>query len=465
MKLEFQEDLLKFLVQNKEAKKYIEVLEEDVFDLDTHYTVFGLLKSFVKKYRSQPNLGNLLEYFDRELRAKAKNGDSFEDIYNDIEQTIREAFYPISANIEQIREVVLEEYQIKLLKTMFVEEAGNLKTATSDTVNEIYRKIAKIKSIGDNDLEDEQNKGIFALQEFTTSRKTMVVGTPTYLRSLNRMTSTGGFYAPQLIIFMGAPKSFKTGTLINLAVNLVRDGKKVYYVDCENGEGRILDKFYQAMLQANWQEYSSGDLDEILEEMVGRFKNMGGDFISDFYPAQTKTVADVEERLKEIEQETGWIPDVICWDYPDLLEPINFKITEKRLKIQAIYFDIIRLQKRRNIFGLGLTQVNKDAVDKPVIDMKGFAEDFGKAANCHAAFALCRTQEEKEVGLMRIVPVVQRDGVPQHSHSACYTKVTEGKMAVVEIDRDHAQQLLQTVKRPEKKVANRAFKPKTVKDE
>lgn len=466
MKLEFQQDLLKFLVQNKEAKRYIEVLEEDVFDLDTHYTVFGLLKSFVKKYRSQPTLGNFLEYFDRELKQQTKkNGENFDDIYRDIEETIREAFYPITANVEQIREVILEEYQIKLLKDLFVQEAGNLKTANSETVSEIYRKIAKIKNIGESDMDEEQNKGIFALQEFTTSRKSMVSGTPTYLRALNRMTSTGGFYAPQLIILMGAPKSFKTGTLINIAMNLVRDGKKVYYVDCENGESRILDKFYQSMLRATWQEYTSGELDETLEEMVRRFKVMGGDFISDFYPAQTKTVADVEERLKEIEQETGWKPDVIMWDYPDLLEPTNFKIIEKRLKIQAIYFDIIRLHKRRDIWGMGLSQVNKDAVDKPVIDMKGFAEDFGKAANCHAAFALCRTPEEKEVGLMRIVPVVQRDGVAQHSHNACYTEVKEGSMSVVEVEKDYAAALLKTVEKPAKKVLNKAFKPRNVKDE
>jgi len=31
--------------------------------------------------------------------------------------------------------------------------------------------------------------------------------------------------------------------------------------------------------------------------------------------------------------------------------------------------------------------------------------------NCHAAFALCRTPEEKEMGTGRLIPVLQRQGV------------------------------------------------------
>lgn len=467
MKLEFQEDLLKFLVQKSESKKYIQILEADVFELDTHYTVFGLLKNFVQKYNSLPSLGNLLEHFDRELKQKSKN-QNFEDIVPQIEATIREAFAPFKGNSDQIKEVIIEEYQKKLLKDLFVAEAGNIKTATSDTIKEIQRKITKIVSVAEGDDEDANNKGTFALADFATAKKTIINGTPTYLRALNRMTSTKGFYSPQLVILMGAPKSFKTGTLLNLAVGLVRNGERVYYVDCENGQDRIKDRFYQAMLEATWEEYAGGELDETLEEMVGRFNVMGGDFRADFFPAHTKSVSDVEARLDEIQEETGWTPTVVLWDYPDLMKPTDYRIKEKRLQIQGVYFDIIRCQKKRNIWGIGLSQVSKDAVGKAVIDMKGFAEDFGKAANCHAAFALCRTDEEREAGLMRIVPVVQRDGVAPSSHAVCYVTVDEARMCVKEINRDEASKIMLNYekKNPKsKETKTKAFRPKKIEDE
>ncbi len=465
MKLEFQEDLLKFLVQKPEAKKYIEILDGELFDLDTHFTVFGLLKGFITKYRSQPSLGNMLEYFDRELKSKQSKGENLGDVYSEVEETVRNAYEPFRANADQIREVVLEEYQVKLLTTFWVKEAGNIKSATSDSIKDLHKKLTEIKRIGETDLEEEdENRGRFALSQFEKGQKSLVDGAPTYLRALNDLTSTKGFYSPQLVVLMGAPKSFKTGTLLNIAINYVRNGKKVYYVDCENGEDRILDRFYQGMLEATYGEYNSGELDDVLEEMVKRFSVMGGDFRADFFPANTKSVADVEAEL-DILAEQGWIPDLICWDYLDLMIPIDYKIKEKRLQIQAVYFDAIRLQKKRKMFGISLSQVNKNAVDKAVIDMTGFAEDFGKAANCHAAFALCRTADEKEVGLMRILPVVQRDGVAQHSKGACYTLVDESKMSVKEITRDAASKLLSTVVKTVPETRKPLPRPKKIRDE
>lgn len=449
MKIEFQEDLLKFLIQKKEGKKYVEVLEPDLFDLDTHKTVFQLLKSFIKKYRSLPSLGNLLEYFDREIKQSKFKGEDLGDVYREIEETIRDLYIPITANTDQIREVILEEYQLKLMRNLFIENAGKLKTATADIVKEVFKQVSDIKRIGETDLDEEQNKGVLALAQFERGRGAKIEAHPTYLHSLNRMTSTGGFYAPQLIIFMGGPKSFKTGFLINLAVNYVRAGKKCYYVDCENGEGRILDRFYQAMLEATWEEYSSGELDDTLEEMVGRFKALKGDFIADFYPANTKSVTDVEIRLEELGSEYNFYPDIIFWDYPDLMQPIDYRIKEKRLQIQAVYFDIIRLHKKRDVFGFGLSQVGRNAAKKSHRDETDFSEDFGKAANAHATFSLERDEYEREAGVMRVAPVVQRDGVPAHSKKACFVRVDESRMSVKEIDKNEWVKAVEAVKKDE----------------
>lgn len=432
MKLEFQEDLLKFLVQTKDAKRFLEYIEPDIFDLDTHYTVFGLLKSFTKKYGGQPNLPNLLEYFNKELKHSKE--PLSRDVISQVEETIRSAFDRFDGSADFIREVLIEQYQIKLMKNVFVTNSKKLKDGDAEVIKDVFRQVSDIKKLGDDSFDEEmQNRGEFLLKDHREGKYSVTEGEATYLKSLNRMTATLGFYSPQLVVFMGAPKSFKTGTLLNLAVNYVRDGYKVYYADCENGQDRIRDRARQAMLEATWDELVSGELNTTLTEMVGRYKAMGGDFKADFFPAHTKSIADIEAELEYLRDEFNWTPDIICYDYLDLFKPIDYRIKEKRLQIQAVYFDAIRLQKKWGMIGLSLSQVNRNAVNKDIIDMTGFAEDFGKAANVHAAFALCRSDAEREGGVMRIVPVVQRDGVAQHSHAACFVEVDEARMTVKEI--------------------------------
>jgi KaiC/GvpD/RAD55 family RecA-like ATPase len=84
---------------------------------------------------------------------------------------------------------------------------------------------------------------------------------------------------------MGSPKSFKTRLMLKMGVELVRDGYKVYYGDCENGVKRIRNRAKQAMLEIDFDQFKSGDFDATLNEMTRRFRAMGGDKVIDHYPA------------------------------------------------------------------------------------------------------------------------------------------------------------------------------------
>ena len=108
MRAEFQEELLRWLCQTKEAKKYIEVLEPEAFDLINNQIVFGLLQGFVKKYNGLPSLANLLQFYDTELQKKSEKFDA--DTIKLIEDTIKSAYVPVKTNTQQIREAVLTEY-------------------------------------------------------------------------------------------------------------------------------------------------------------------------------------------------------------------------------------------------------------------------------------------------------------------------------------------------------------------
>lgn len=138
---------------------------------------------------------------------------------------------------------------------------------------------------------------------------------------------------------------------------------------------------------------------------------MGGDMVIDHFPAYKCDANDIDANLQDLKDNHVWTPDVIMIDYADLLKPIDPKITEKRLMIQHVYFDLINLNNKWDTWSMTPTPVGKKAVEKAIIKITDFAKDFGKAYNCHSAWALCRTPEERAAGTARLIPVTQRDGV------------------------------------------------------
>jgi len=439
MTVEFQEELVRFLLQSKEGKKYIKHLDAELFDLPEHQLVYGLLQGYIEKYNVSPSSVNLLEYWDRAV--KKKKTQITKDVYDQVAKTIKTLYKVEYGDTAQLRESLIEYAQRKQTKLLFKDNADKVKGGDGDFFQDLYKKMGRIIQTA-TDLQEENTHGGFLLHDNGTMIDEVPEGSPTFLRGINNMTSAGGFYSPQLVIFMGGPKSFKTGTLINLAIEYMRDGKKVYYADCENGISSIRARVKQSMLRCQRSELKG--LKKVYNEMVTRYKVLGGDMVIDFYPAYTRTVADVEANLEYLRDEHGWIPDLICWDYPDLFLPIDKSQKEKRFQIQHVYFDIIRLNNRWNFFSIGLSQVNKAAVDKAVINMKDFAEDFGKAMNAHAAFALCRTTDEQELGIGRYVPVVQREGVSFRGVNTCAVKIDEAVQGIDEMDLSEATRMVES---------------------
>lgn len=442
MTLEFQAEVLKFLAQTKEAKKYLPALESALFDLPESKFIFELIVGYWKDYKGSPALANMLEYFHKEA-VKAKMDVK---VRKHIEDQIRAVYRPMDCHLPQLRESLIEHVQFKMAKNMFTENFDKLGEGVH-VFKEIRKSIQQILEL-EQRIGGKQSdpKDRFLFQSYSEDIfKQISQGLPTYLEKLNGMTAKGGFAAPELIIFMGAPKSFKTGFLLNVLMPYVRNGKKVFYADCENGENAMKVRCAQYMAEASIEEIRNDKaLKELLRESFMRYGQRGGEMHIKKYQAYVSCVADIEADLDELQEEFAWTPDIIAIDYIDLLEPNNKKITEKRLKIQATYFDVKNMNDRRNTLTFSLSQVGKNAVDKKVINIKDFAEDFGKAANCDGAFAICQTPQERKVGIARVIPVVQRQGI-QYTGSAkdtCHVKIEYAKQRVRELSIDDVLALL-----------------------
>lgn len=434
MRVDFQWEVMKFILQEKEGKPYLPLLDSAVFDLPEVQLIFDLVKSYTESYNAVPTKVTLLEFFDRVSEKNNLKGE----VYQKIEDGILRCFQPFEEKSQLIKDTLIEYAQLKKTKAMIREYSPRLKEGV-DVFKKMRREMEEIVSLTDRGIKAEPSKSQGLLTDHEEPVGITEQGHPTYLKALNRMTAARGFHTPQLIVLMGAPKSFKTGNALKLAVEYARDGLKVYYVDNENGKASIRARLRQTLLECTREELKEPEMKKALDEVVVRFGALGGEVKFDFYPAHTKSAADVDMELERLKEEEDWIPDLILWDYPDLMVAIDpKKRAEKRINIQHVYFDIINLNAKWNVFSIALSQVNKNAVDKAVINMKDFAEDFGKAMNCHAAFALCATPEEQELGMVRIIPVVQREGVQYNGKHVCVIRMEQDRMKIEEVDYERA---------------------------
>lgn len=102
---------------------------------------------------------------------------------------------------------------------------------------------------------------------------------------------------------------------------------------------------------------------------------------------------------------TGFQPDVVIIDYPDLM-----KINPNNLRgeLQALGKDIRGIMVERNIIGAGASQVNRASTGKKVIEATGVAEDFSKIAIADSVISYNQTMAERRASVARLFVAAAR---------------------------------------------------------
>ncbi len=435
--VKFQKKVLRFLYR-KENKRYVELVDDKCFDTAELKLGHEVLRAYVKEFGAVPDVISAVEYLTRFALGKQMKPDVVTEMVGYVEGL----FEAREEDSGLVVKSILDYAGTKRASELMKNSIGKMKDGGIAAVQAMHLELGKIAQLDQRTLELETNKGGFLLADHLRSINDIVPGRPCFLPKVNRMTAAGGFHTPQLVILLSAPKGFKTGLALNMAVEYVRDGLNVYYVDCENGYKSIKTRAQQVMMECARHELTESETLKTLRQVVKRMRLQGGDMVVDHYPAYNSTVADVEQNLRELYEEKAWRPDVIVWDYPDLMKPIVPQ-KEDNKAISRVYFDIINLNNRLGCFSIGVSQVNRAAVTKDVFTITDFAADFGKAMNCHSSWALCRTDKEVEAGVGRIVPVAQREGVRYKGRNVCFVRIDEEKMFMREIDPREAARLVE----------------------
>lgn len=428
LEFNYQLDIIRYIISNKDVKVLVQDLEEDIFTYPELKLLFNCVKKYEAEFLVTPKKNSLVHYC-KNLLCNNQTVDT--DLHNEVYRLIELAYLPGESDDKYIFEKLVLFAKRQLTRKILIDVAGKIDSLTDSDYLKVILEMKKITNLGETAVQNVPGKYLF--KDFSMDRIVSADVTPFFLRGINEMTSAGGFYPPQLVIFLASPKGFKTGTILSAAVDFaINKQKKVLYCDTENGIQSLTDRAYQAMVKCNFEELLSGRYDSRLQESSKIICSSGGEIRFEYFPSGISTLDDVENKIIDLQLD-GFKPDIIIYDYFDKFNSSDKKISEKRLKIQQIYDHAIRLNVKYEMFALSVSQVKQNAVGKAVINMTDFAEDFGKAANCHAAFAICRTEYELNNGYAHLIPVAQRQGSRYLPGKECIVKIDESRMDITEL--------------------------------
>jgi hypothetical protein len=128
------------------------------------------------------------------------------------------------------------------------------------------------------------------------------------------------------------------------------------------------------------------------------------------HPSGTLTVAKALAIMDIWEKDEGFIPDVVFFDYPDIMNDENER--DFRAKQNKIWMDMRGVSDIRHCLTIAVTQADADSYTKDLLKLQNFSEDKRKYSHVTAFYGLNQdhTGREKALGIMRINELLLREG-------------------------------------------------------
>lgn len=376
---EFQTELTKAILQDHSFlltnRKFIgEGLFKDTFE---HELIKKILV-FFDKYNCSPSETSLFEMF-------IKDGYAAEDV----KDSIHEYYLNPVKDISFITDSICDFVKRTRLRDIILNSVKLLDKGKYDKIYEDIKEAVFINTTGDDigSLFWEDKKKV--LENLDIIEPFI----PTGFTELDTIMF-GGCVRGTLNVVITPPNRGKTTTLVNLGKNAVLNGYKVIHYTFELSDRMINRRYFMSITGMSKQELKlkkKTAFDKILKVAD---KVMSDSLIVKKFPANICTPNDIRRHLSAIKNKFGFIPDLIIFDYADLMQSAN-KYDERRFEIESIYYDLRNIAEEFNSVNWTASQTGRNWKEKEVITIEDVDECYKKAAASDVIVSLNQTLEEK----------------------------------------------------------------------
>lgn len=366
----------------------IEYIKLDYFNNNDIRVVFKVIKEYYKQYHKAPNASELVQYLVSDEQKEA---------FKKVIQTSK----TLDKNISYDEIIINTERFLgeRAVYTTMMDIAGDFKNLDISNVYQRFHDACNIRLYKDLGLDFYRD--VDKLVDYLGKPNPTISTGFTWLDQ-----KLGGGYLEEgkaLYIFVGQPNVGKSIFLGNAATTIASQGKNVLLVSLEMSEMMYATRLASKLTKIPIAELRNRK-DEIKHILEGKER---GKIIIKEFPPSTLSPEQLENYYKTV-VDSGIKIDVMVLDYINLLR--GKASAQSYEKIKEIAEQVRAIAVKHGISVLSATQKNRQGVNNTESDMTTVSESMGLPATADAMFDISQTEEDKELGIVRLGMMKNRFG-------------------------------------------------------
>lgn len=407
---EFQLETLRFILKDRDGEKGFILIKEEYFELLPHAILFRAISNFRNKIGKIPGELFLLE----ELRALFKEREFSEALTEYDKDSLNNTVKELFRNPVQDGDLLVGKIAQFASYAKMKDVVENVDLDNYESYEGFASRVQEALSLTRIEHEDTGTLLLAEIRDRQLKRRMQSYVIPTPFRQINKLTNAGGYSPGSIIVILDKPKNLKTAMLVNWARGYLRQKQKVFYVDFENGQEEITTRLEQSIAGLDKKSIVEGTEDKKVQKVVRRYKRMGGEIFIRRLPAYSSAL-DIQAEMDTIYKKYGIRFTRLVIDYIGLMSSISRKFDDKD-RISDAYLDIANLALKNQIEQvITAHHIVREAEKREETHYRDtdIAKCIDIVRHAQAIYGLNRTEDEKEVGIVRMEIVAQRDGVPR----------------------------------------------------
>lgn len=397
----YENKLLKVMIEdNKFLKENIKNISRMVFQNGTLKFIFQLITEYHSKYGKTPNY-DVIEYLVDDNIPK-----SFDDEGN-------EKFNPMKRSILDQLKYQIQELELDEGETLFLKDELN-KRIQKDMLKKMVNEAEK----GNTDNLYDGLKEVEKLQKYNGGFDYEIKNLWDYDEEVVRdviptgieiIDSNGGVARGEIGIMLASTGVGKSVFLSFLANNFMLSNLKVLHIVFEGATNDYI-RLHRAKLGN-----PSNDL-------LKRGKTIPNLKVIKMYSGKT-SITDIQDFMDALKNDEGFVPDVICLDYLDLIAPTKVKKEHWMSEINTSN-ELEEFCWRNNIVLWTAVQTNRSGLNNEIPNLSQIAGSVSKAQKASMILGVARSPLQVDGNTADVAIIKNRYGKTEVSHNCMWNPTT-----------------------------------------
>ena len=393
----------------KALEKGMEVLNDDIFYLDSHKKIFTAMKDVHSKGFSVDLTTVVDELNNRNWINQIGGVEYLTEIIESV---------PSASNIDEYIQIIEQKAVLRKLidsatdiLTESYDTSNNLSEVLEEAEKKIFNVSKSLRSTEFKPISEVLAKNQKDLEKLS-SNKGDITGIPTGYYELDKITS--GFHPHELIIIAARPGMGKTAIALNLVTNIAINAKKtVALFNMEMGAEQLTTRMISSVGQVEASKLKTGALEHAdwkrINEAISRLSNTKI-FIDD---TAGITVGEIRSKCRRLAASPNGL-DLVVIDYLTLIQGSSKNGANRQQEVADISRALKTMAMELDVPVIALSQLSRGIEQRT--DKKPMLSDLRESGAIEqdadiVAFLHCTDEErEKENSLMEFVIRKHRNG-------------------------------------------------------